>query len=150
MQGLNTTPVHGHTALFGVYGMLGIGLMLFALKGLAARNLWKNRVIGFAFWSINIGLALMVLLSVLPVGLAQTVASVEHGLWYARSAEFMQQGWMDTLRWLRVIGDTLFTAGTLALAWFVIGLKTGWSVRDEIDLPEMARDAEPDAIRADA
>ena len=23
MQGLNTTPVHGHTALFGVYGMLG-------------------------------------------------------------------------------------------------------------------------------
>ena len=29
MQGLNTTAVHGHTALFGVYGMLGIGLMLF-------------------------------------------------------------------------------------------------------------------------
>ena len=25
MQGLNTTPVHAHTALFGVYGMLGIG-----------------------------------------------------------------------------------------------------------------------------
>ena len=35
MQGLNTTPVHGHTALFGVYGMLGIGLMLFVLKGLS-------------------------------------------------------------------------------------------------------------------
>ena len=28
MQGLNTTPLHGHAALFGVYGMLGIGLML--------------------------------------------------------------------------------------------------------------------------
>ncbi|MCA9633030.1 MAG: cbb3-type cytochrome c oxidase subunit I, partial [Myxococcales bacterium] len=24
MQGLNTTPVHGHAALFGVYGMLGL------------------------------------------------------------------------------------------------------------------------------
>ena len=34
MQGLNTTPVHGHAALFGVYGMLGIGLMLFCLRAL--------------------------------------------------------------------------------------------------------------------
>ena len=42
------------------------------------------------FWSINIGLALMVLLSLLPVGLAQTWASFEHGMWYARSAEFLQ------------------------------------------------------------
>jgi nitric oxide reductase subunit B len=145
MQGLNTTPVHGHTALFGVYGMLGIGLMLFALKGLAARKVWKEGVIRFAFWSINVGLALMVLLSVLPVGLAQTVASVGEGLWYARSAEFMQQGWLDTARWLRVIGDTIFAAGTLALGWFVIGLKTGWSIREESDLPEapkkLARDA---------
>ncbi len=135
MQGLNTTPVHGHTALFGVYGILGIGLMLFVLKGLAARKVWKNGVIRFAFWSINIGLALMVLLSVLPVGLAQTLASVRDGLWYARSADFMQQGWLDTLRWLRVIGDSIFAIGVLALAWFVIGLKTGWSVEEEVDLP---------------
>ena len=34
MQGLNLTPLHGHTALFGVYGFLGIGLMLFCLRGL--------------------------------------------------------------------------------------------------------------------
>ena len=81
MQGLNTTAVHGHTALFGVYGMLGIGLMLFVLKGLAARQVWKDGVIRFAFWSINIGLGLMVLLSVLPIGLLQTWASVEYGLW---------------------------------------------------------------------
>jgi nitric oxide reductase subunit B len=145
MQGLNTTPVHGHTALFGVYGMLGIGLMLFVLKGMAARKVWKEGVIRFAFWSINVGLALMVLLSVLPVGLAQTVASVGDGLWYARSAEFMQQGWLDTARWLRVIGDTIFAAGTLALGWFVIGLKTGWSVRDEVDLPSASEKLAPDA-----
>lgn len=49
MQGLNTTPVHGHTALFGVYGNLGIGLMLFCLKGLAARQVWKNGLISFSF-----------------------------------------------------------------------------------------------------
>ncbi len=128
MQGLNTTPVHGHTALFGVYGMLGIGLMLFVLKSLMVKYVWKDGVIRFAFWSINIGLLLMVLISILPVGLFQTFASVKYGMWFARSAEFMQDPTLNTFRWLRVIGDTIFAAGTLALGWFVIGLKTGWSV----------------------
>jgi nitric oxide reductase subunit B len=128
MQGLNTTPLHGHAALFGVYGMLGIGLMLFVLKGLTRKFEWKDNVIGFAFWTINIGLMLMLLISLLPVGILQTIASIKHGMWYARSAEFMQQPHMQTLRWLRVIGDTIFSIGAIALAWFVIGLKTGWSI----------------------
>jgi nitric oxide reductase subunit B len=145
MQGLNTTPVHAHTALFGVYGVLGIGLMLFVLKGLAARNEWRDGVISFAFWSINIGLGLMVLLSVLPVGLMQTWASVEHGLWYARSMEFLQQPYMDVLRWLRVIGDTLFGLGALALGYFVVGLKTGWSVKSALDLAPADSEGEGDA-----
>jgi nitric oxide reductase subunit B len=131
MQGLNTTPVHGHTALFGVYGMLGIGLTLFCLKGLATHNVWKTGALAFAFWTINIGLALMVLLSLLPVGLMQTWASVNVGMWYARSAEFLQTDLMETLRWLRVVGDTIFAAGILAFGWFVLGLKTGWSVTSE-------------------
>jgi nitric oxide reductase subunit B len=128
MQGLNTTPVHGHTALFGVYGMLGIGLMLFVLRDLNKDAEWKEGWVKFAFWAINIGLAAMVLISVLPIGLAQTVTSVKHGLWFARSAEFMSQPGIHTLRWLRVIGDTIFALGTLALAWFVFGLKGGWSL----------------------
>ena len=128
MQGLNTTPVHGHTALFGVYGMLGIGLMLFVLRDMNKEAIWKDKWIKFAFWSINIGLAAMVLISVLPIGLAQTVASVKEGLWYARSAEFMHQPAMETLKWLRVIGDTIFAAGTVALAWFIFGLKWRWSI----------------------
>jgi len=128
MQGLNTTPVHGHTALFGVYGMLGIGLMLFVLRDMNKEAIWKEKWVKFAFWSINIGLAAMVLISVLPIGLAQTVASVKTGLWYARSAEFMQLPAMHTLKWLRVIGDTVFALGTVALAWFIFGLKGGWSI----------------------
>jgi nitric oxide reductase subunit B len=139
MQGLNTTPVHGHTALFGVYGMLAIGLMLFCLKGLGTRNVWKTGAVKIAFWSINVGLALMVLISLLPVGLMQTWASVEYGLWYARSAEFLQTGLMNVLRWLRVVGDTIFAVGVLALGWFVLGLKTGWSVSGEIDQNMPAR-----------
>lgn len=133
MQGLNTTPVHGHTALFGVYGLLGMGLMLFCLKGLATHNVWRTGVLSFSFWAINIGLALMVLLSVLPVGLAQTWASVEHGLWYARSAEFLQNDTLHAVRWLRVVGDTIFAAGALGFGWFVAGLRTGWSVADRRD-----------------
>jgi len=129
MQGLNTTPVHGHTALFGVYGMLGIGLMLFVLRGLSAGKVWKDRPLKIAFWAINIGLGLMVFISVLPIGLIQTWFSVEKGLWFARSGEFLQTPFVDTLRWLRVIGDTVFTVGILALAWFVAGLKTGWSIK---------------------
>ncbi|AGK53915.1 nitric-oxide reductase large subunit [Bacillus sp. 1NLA3E] len=131
MQGLNTTAVHGHTALFGVYGMLGIGLMLFCLKGLTGQRKWKTKLLSFAFWAINIGLALMVLLSLIPIGLMQTWASVEYGMWYARSAEFLQQDTVQTFHWLRVVGDTIFAIGVLALGWFILGLKTGWSVKDE-------------------
>jgi nitric oxide reductase subunit B len=127
MQGLNTTPVHGHTALFGVYGILGIGLMLFVLRTMTVTRTWKESVLRFAFWSINVGLMAMVLLSVLPVGLLQTWASVKYGLWYARSMEFMQDPTLETLRWMRVIGDVIFAAGVVALGWFVLGLRTGWS-----------------------
>jgi nitric oxide reductase subunit B len=135
MQGLNTTPVHGHTALFGVYGMLGIGLMLFCLRSLRPGEAWQDGTIATAFWCINGGLMAMVVISVLPVGLLQTQASVSHGYWYARSAEFMQTGVMSTLRWLRVIGDTIFALGIVALALFVLGLATGRSYKRRGQLP---------------
>ena len=129
MQGLNTTSVHAHAALFGVYGNLGLGLTLLSLRILTVRRQWRTGSLSFAFWSINIGLALMVLMSLLPVGLAQTWASVEHGMWYARSAEFLQTPVLEVFRWLRSIGDTIFAVGILAIGWFVIGLSAGWSVR---------------------
>ena len=145
MQGLNTTPVHGHAALFGVYGMLGIGLMLFSLRALDPRPEWKEGLVKFGFWATNIGLLAMVTLSLLPVGLMQTWAAVEVGYWYARSPEFMQTGLMDTLRWLRVIGDTVFAAGTIALAIFVLGLRSGGTTRREegIQVPSPAHAARP-------
>lgn len=129
MQGLNTTPVHGHTALFGVYGLLGLGLMLFCLRAYTMHREWDTRVLCFAFWAMNAGLVLMVLLSLLPIGLLQAAASIDQGLWYARSAEFLQQPLLQTLRWMRTIGDSVFTIGALALAWFVVGLHTGWSLQ---------------------
>jgi nitric oxide reductase subunit B len=131
MQGLNTTPVHGHAALFGVYGMLGIGLMLVCLRALLPGQVWKEGLLAFAFWAMNVGLMAMVVGSLLPVGLMQTWASVDKGYWYARSPEFLHTGVLVTLRWLRVPGDTLFALGALALVLFVAGLKTGHSLRQQ-------------------
>ena len=123
MQGLNTTPVHGHAALFGVYGMLGIGLMLVCLRALAPDAPWNERRLKFAFWAMNIGLFLMCVGSLLPVGLLQTWASVDQGYWYARSTEFLGTPLMQTLRWMRVPGDTMFALGALALVAFVAGIR---------------------------
>ena len=122
MQGLNLTPLHGHTALFGVYGMLGIALMLFCLRGLRGQMAWDARPLQVSFWTLNIGLALMALLTLLPLGTMQLLAAIEHGYAYARSAEFMQKPIVDMLIWMRVPGDTIFSVGALALAWFVLRL----------------------------
>ena len=127
MQGLNTTPVHAHTALFGVYGLLSLGLVLLVARKLSGERVWKETPLAIAFWSMNVGLGLMVALSLLPVGIAQTLASVDTGLWYARSAEFLQQPWLQTLRWLRMPGDSLFLIGVAAFTWFMAGLWRGWS-----------------------
>ena len=129
MQGLNTTPLHGHAALFGVYGMLGIGLMLMCLRVLIPAREWKDGLLRIGFWGMNIGLFAMCVLSLLPVGLLQTKASVETGYWYARSSEFMQTDLMQTLRWMRVPGDTIFFFGAVALVVFIAGLKTGHSFK---------------------
>ena len=72
----------------------------------------------------------MSLLSLLPVDLLRTWANIEHGMWYAQSAEFLKTDTVQTFVWFRTIGDTIFGVGTLALGWFVLGLKTGWSLED--------------------
>jgi nitric oxide reductase subunit B len=77
MQGLNTTPVHGHAALFGVYGMLGIGLMLFCLQLLSPEHRPADKLVKWSFILLNGGLFAMVVVSLLPVGLMQTWASVK-------------------------------------------------------------------------
>ena len=125
MQGLNTTPLHGHTALFGVYGMLGIGLMLFSLRLVPARGEWDDRLAARSFWALNGGLGLMALLSLAPVGLLQVKAAVEHGFWFARSPEFLHSDLVETLVWLRVPGDVLFALGAVLLALFFARLFLG-------------------------
>jgi nitric oxide reductase subunit B len=122
MQGLNTTALHGHTALFGVYGMLGIALMLFTLRCLKPQAIWNEKLIRTTFWTLNLGLGAMALFSLLPVGLLQVYASVTEGFWYARSADLMHSPLIQTLVWLRMPGDVIFSIGCIALAYFVFRL----------------------------
>ena len=148
MQGLNLTPLHGHTALFGVYGMLGIGLVLFCLRGMKPELAWHEGILKTSFWCLNAGLALMALLTLLPLGTMQLFASLEHGYAYARSAEFMQQPFVDLLIWMRVPGDTIFSIGALALVVFVAGLWLFPKREDEVPV-RSERDARAGARAGD-
>lgn len=63
------------------------------------------------FWLLNVGLVLMIVTSLLPIGIIQASASISEGLWYARSEEVMQSLALVNLRWLRILGDTVFIVG---------------------------------------
>jgi hypothetical protein len=91
-------------------------------RGLGRTAVWDEKLLKGSFWSLNIGLAAMALLSLLPHGLMQVHAAVTHGFWYARSAEFLQQPLMQTLVWMRMPGDVIFSIGVGMLALFVAKL----------------------------
>ncbi|MCL7943553.1 nitric-oxide reductase large subunit [Marinobacter sp. ATCH36] len=120
IQGLNTTPTHAHAALFGVYGFLALGFALLILRYIRPRIVFDERLMKVGFWWLNIGLVLMLFTSLLPVGIIQFVASASEGLWYARSEAFMQSDILQTLRWVRTIGDVVFIVGALAVSWQVV------------------------------
>ncbi len=128
MQGLNTTATHGHAALFGVYGMLGIGLTLFCMRGLSDPSRWSEKLLKTSFWCLNIGLAMMVFLSLFPQGLFQAYQSFTHDYAYARSAEVIHSPVMQALVWARVPGDLVFSVGVVAFSLFMVRtLMTGRS-----------------------
>lgn len=120
IQGLNTTAVHAHTALFGVYGFLSLGFVFLIARYIRPEVEFNDKLMKFGFWALNIGLALMVLISLLPIGLIQSWASITHGLWFARSEEFMQQPLLQNLRWARLIGDTILIIGAVAFFWQIV------------------------------
>ena len=122
IQGLNMTPAHAHAALFGVYGMLGIGLMLFCLRTAYRSAVWSDALLKPTFWALNGGLAMMVFLSLVPAGIYQTYHSITTSFWYARSPEIIHGSVMQTLVWMRVPGDIVFSIGAVTLALFALRL----------------------------
>ena len=137
------TATHAHAALFGVYGMLGIGLLLFCFRGIFRPEAWSDKLLGWTFWALNGGLLMMVFLSLLPVGVIQAIASIEHGTWYARSPAVIHSPLVETLVWMRMPGDVMFSIGALTLAIFAGRLVIG-SFKPALVEPEVS----PDAVRA--
>jgi nitric oxide reductase subunit B len=117
-QGLNTTPIHAHAALFGVYGCLALALMLFALREFVPEDAWNEKMLNFAFWAINGGLVVMLVFGLIPNGFYQLSESINHGTWFARSAEVIGSPWMRWTVWLRIPGDIIFAIGAATMFLF--------------------------------
>lgn len=115
-HGTFLTLNHAHTALFGAFGLLGLGLIYFCLRYMAAdQRAFSEKLGRYAFWLYNGGLLLWILFNFFPIGWPQLDAVFEHGLAYARSQEFY-----DTTRfwqWMRFPGDVVFALGALLMAW---------------------------------
>lgn len=122
LQGLNTTAVHSHAALFGVYGFLALGFVLLVMRYIRPDYVFSDKLMKTGFWMLNLGLVLMIATSLLPIGIFQAHASITEGLWYARSEGFLQQDFLVTLRWVRFLGDVVFITGAVCVAWQVVKL----------------------------
>jgi nitric oxide reductase subunit B len=119
-HGTYLTVNHGHGALFGVYGMLSIALLLFSWRGLVDRKQWCDRPLALSFWGLNIGLLIMTLGTLLPIGVAQVWTSYKEGLWIARDASFFEKPLVALLGQLRIIPDTIIIVlGVLPLVYFL-------------------------------
>lgn len=119
IQGVNTTPIHAHTALFGVYGLLAISLMLFSMRHTVSRTAWSDRLLKLSFWGLNGGLALMTFVSLVPSGFYQFYYAVRDGMWYARSPEIASGEVIRSLAWARIGPDLIFTVGAFLMLVFV-------------------------------
>ena len=116
--GTALTANHAHTAMMGVYGMLAIGFAMFALRYLIPADKWSDKLARTSFWSLNIGLAWMSFVTLLPLGVLQLYHSVNVGYYDARSLQFITNGTNGLLEWLRLPGDVVFiVGGALPLLW---------------------------------
>lgn len=137
-HGTYLTVNHAHAALMGVYGNISLAALLFASRLMIKNIQWNERIVNFSFWSINIGLMLMVVLDLFPAGAIQFKNVVEQGLWFGRSSKFIDHGIFNSLTWLRGIGATVFfVGGVIPLTWFIVSriysLKTNALDIDEMD-----------------
>jgi len=120
IQGINTTPIHSHAALFGVYGFLAIALMLFSVRHIVKKASWSDNLLKWSFWGLNGGLMAMLVFSLIPSGFYQFYYAVKYGLWYARSPEIATSTAIQTFSWMRIAPDLVFAAGAIILFFFLI------------------------------
>jgi len=114
------TGNHAHAAMFGVKGNVALAGILFACQHLFKTGAWSDKIIKYAFWSMNIGVALMMFFDLFPAGLYQMSITLEHGFWLARAQETITGTVFQTLTAFRSLGGIVFVSGLIALIWFVL------------------------------
>lgn len=151
--GTALTANHAHAAMMGVYGMLAIGLAMFALRYLIPPDRWPDKLAKLSFWSLNIGLAWMVFATLLPLGILQLYHSVGSGYYEARSMGFLTTPGNALLEWARLPGDVLFiVGGAVPFLWICwLGLRHFRSGPTVHEMPEdvLFTELVPDASRRD-
>ena len=116
------TAAHGHGAMMGVYGFLSISMIMFVMRNLTSSEYFeKSKGFIHSFWALNLGLFLMVVLVVVPVGILQLLASVDSGFWFARSREFYEIAIVHKFLWFRILPDSIFLFGVFRLLMFIVG-----------------------------
>lgn len=121
--GTNLTPNHGHAAMFGVFGMLALGTVMFCMRAMEDEALW-NRTKAFikiGFWGLNLGMALMVILDLFPAGVLQLWDAMQNGYWHARELSYLMSGTFHTLEWVRIFGDmTFIVVGVIPIVYAIL------------------------------
>ncbi len=128
--GTMLTPNHGHAAMMGVFGMLALALMVFAMRQVSTDEQWlkSEKYIRISFWGLNVGLGLMVVTSLFPGGVLQFVDVLNNGYWHARGPEFLHS--IRILEWLRLPADIIFIC-LGAFPMLVAAFLTWRSMREE-------------------
>ena len=102
------TPNHGHAAMMGVFGMLALALMVYAMRQVSTDEQWikTEKYVRVSFWGLNAGLALMVATNLFPGGVLQFADVLNNGYWHARGADFLNS--IRIIEWLRMPADVIF------------------------------------------
>jgi nitric oxide reductase subunit B len=117
--GTSLTANHGHAAMFGVFGMLALGVVFFCLRAISTDGAWARatKFIKTGFWGLNIGLGLMIVLDLFPGGVIQLWDVIENGYWHGRRLSFLMSGPYHALEWIRIGADmTFLVAGAIPTA----------------------------------
>jgi nitric oxide reductase subunit B len=145
--GTALTANHAHGAMMGVYGMMGVGLALFALRYLIPKERWPDKFAKISFWSLNIGLAWMVFATLLPLGVIQLWHSVNDGYYEARSLSFITTPGNALLEWLRMPGDVIFLGGGVLPFLWITWLGVRYRIKSTThDVPTEALFAEEELV----
>ncbi|GHG52085.1 nitric oxide reductase [Sinomonas cellulolyticus] len=135
--GTALTANHAHASMMGVYGMLGVGLALFALRYLIPPGRWPEKAARVSFWCLNIGLAWMSFATLVPLGVIQLWYSVSNGYYEARSLDFINQPGNAVLEWLRLPGDLIFIIGGILPFLWTAWLGVRYRVKERtLEVPE--------------